>query len=350
MLAMGPLRILILSDGRAGHFNISEGLATALSRRFRTEVRRSEVRRGAWSSTILAPVSNVAGPNSPISSRWILKRIYGLDPDSLPEANLIISAGAETLAANACLAQIRQIPNIFYGSLRLFSPSLFSLALTSYERQVKYPNQAMALKPSRFDADRFQRPPLDPNVPPATAGLLIGGNTGTIRFTDQDWQQLLQFVADTNHDTGIAWTITNSRRTPDSVSDQVAKQAGVSGSGIERFVDVRDPATGTLDDVFAASDIIMCTNDSSTMLSEAVQLRRPVIGLTPARFQLTPNEMSYRDYLERQGWVRSFELQQIDPHQVLSAIKHLTPMQTDALDQMADLIVTHIPELANFAH
>lgn len=340
MPSLPQIRVLILSDGRPGHFNISEGIAAALGRRFDCHVERIEVRRGRWSGLVLATLINCG-----VKPDVILRRFYHCDPGSFPVADLIVSAGAETLAASAALARLKGIPNIFYGSLRLFSPAWFSLVLTSYAGQVKFPNQVMALKPSRIDVDTLPVVELNP-VQPRIA-LLIGGDGGGASYSSDDWNSLLGFLEAGHRQSGIRWVVTNSRRTPEDISDRLGVLATGAAACIERFVDVRDARSGSLADVFGCAEAIAVTSDSSTMISEAVQLRRPVIGLAPGRFALTKDEAGYRAYLERQGWITNLPLVALTPDRFLDSLESVVPMSDNALDRLAALILERLPALAS---
>src|SRR5207244_39855 len=89
------------------------------------------------------------------------------------------------------LARIRAVPNVFYGSLRLFDPHDFSIVLTSYARNAGLPNHVLALKPARLDPDRLRPAHTDKTSAPRTIGLLMGGDAGPIAYTAADWTRLL---------------------------------------------------------------------------------------------------------------------------------------------------------------
>ena len=145
---MQPLRILLLSDTRPGHYRLSEGIAAAVARLWPVDVCRVETRRPRWLGEPLALATNLGVPPA-----VLLRRVFGVEPTSLLPADLIISAGSETLAANVALARLGHVPNIFYGSLRRFQPGDFTLALSSYRRAGMAANQLVALKPSALDPD-----------------------------------------------------------------------------------------------------------------------------------------------------------------------------------------------------
>src|SRR4029078_9409294 len=104
---------------------------------------------------------------------------------------------------------------------------------------------------------------------PKVAGLLIGGNAGPFRYRPKEWDDLLAFVAEISKAWGTRWLISTSRRTPDHVADKIAALAENDGV-VGRFIDYRKEGPGTLPQVFSKADVIVCTEDSSTMISEAV--------------------------------------------------------------------------------
>jgi mitochondrial fission protein ELM1 len=331
---MTPFRILILSDGRAGHFNLSEGIAAAVERLGRAETRRVEVRRGGWPGAVLAALTR-----SRLPARRMLAAVYGVEAQDLPQCDLIVSAGAETLAANVWLARMRGKPNLFYGSLRLFRPDDFALVLTSYARQVTSPKHALALKPSRLDPDSLGTPPEPPGRSlPQTLGFLIGGDAGPIQFRQEDWAAILSLIRTTGRDGGVRWLVANSRRTPDHFSDALAAEARLTGSPIASFLDVRSSGPGTLPQILGPSAAVLCTADSSSMLSEAIWARRPVIEVEPHRCPLTADEAEYRAWLRRSNWCGTLTIRSATPASLASALGSIRPASNNPQAELAQLI------------
>ena len=89
---MTPLKVVFLADTRPGHFHVAQGVIAALSRLRPVEVTRIEVKR-KWI----------------VPTRWLRRRInaktffpprmlrmaYRIDADTLPKADLVVSAGGE---------------------------------------------------------------------------------------------------------------------------------------------------------------------------------------------------------------------------------------------------------------
>ena len=337
-----------MSDGRPGHFNLAEGVVAAMARRRPVRVERLLVRRRRLFSGHLA-AALLAGGMSP---RLILSLAHGLDVDAIPAIDVIVSAGAETMPANVALARMRQVPNVFYGSLRAFRPEWFALVLTSYAAQVRNPHPVMTLKPSRLDPDLLPGPAsmpgpavrIDASHPPRRAGLLIGGDGGGSTFAETDWTGLLGLLSATHAAWGTRWSVSNSRRTPDAFGDRLASFA--SGGGVvERLIDVRGAGTGTLGDLLAASELIAVTADSSSMLSEAVWSRRPVLALAPAVHVMTPMEAAYRNWLEAEARCRSLPIAAATPARMIEALAGIEPLSVNPLDSLAALLAAKLPGL-----
>lgn len=335
---MNPLRILILSDGRAGHFNLSEGIAAAIGRLGPTTITRLDVRRGRWPGPALAALTAAKLP-----AAAMLRCVYGLEPADLPACDVIVSAGAETLAANVWLARSQRALNLFYGSLRYFQPEDFSLVLTSYARNAGRPRHLLALKPSAMDPAGF--PPRLIAARPTRLGLLIGGDAGTFTYQDSDWNELLALLPRAHAALGITWRVSNSRRTPHAIGDRLRAMANAPTSGIEQFVDVREQGAATLRDILTVVDAVACTEDSSSMISECIWARLPVVGVSPAHFHHTPDESDYRRWLASNGWSASLPIRALTPEILQDTLRQLTPLSDNPLATLAARLEEAIPGL-----
>jgi hypothetical protein len=337
---MTAIDALLLSDGRPGHFNLAEGVLAAAERLHPLTVTRMEVRRPRW----LTPGMLWRLSSSRFSPTVILGYAYGIDAAELPPAKLVVSAGGDTLAANVAAARLLSAPNIFYGSLRRYRPEDFALVLTSYERNAVKPRHVMTLKPSRLDPGTLPRPVAGSGAKwPAVAGLLAGGDAGTVRFEAHDWSRLLAFVEATHRASGTRWVVSNSPRTPASFSDALARRAAVPNGPIREVIDVRSAGSGTLGGLFAAADAIMVTADSSSMLSEAVWARRPVISVSPEAMTLPADEQEYRRYLQRNGWTRPLAIAELTPERFLAELMSIRPLAENPLDHLASILAERLP-------
>jgi len=135
-----------------------------------------------------------------------------------------------------------------------------------------------------------------------------------------------------------------SRRTPPGVADRIAQLAS-DRSVVSRFIDYRSAGPGTLPEVFASAEVIVCTEDSSTMVSEAVSARLPVVGVAPRAHRFTEEEAAYRDFLIRQGWCRVVPIAALAPQSFAAALAEIEPIRGNPLDALAAELRQRLPDL-----
>ena len=282
------------------------------------------------------------------SPERILRAGYGIDAVSLPaKVDIVLSAGGETLAANAAAARLLGARNIFCGTLRRLRPEAFSLVVSSYARHAKLPRHLVALKPNGIDPDTLGRQPTPdaPRASPKRAGLLVGGDSGLFHYTDAEWQRLVGFLDASHRQNGIRWVVSTSRRSPGMVGDALRDLAARPDGPIAEFIDFRSAGPGTLPRLFGAVDTILCTEDSSTMLSEAVCARLPVVGVAPRDHDFKDEEREYRAFMRQQGWCRFLALEALEPERFVAALAEVRPLTENHLDRLAGQLAERLPDL-----
>ena len=138
--------------------------------------------------------------------------------------------------------------------------------------------------------------------------------------------------------------MSTSRRTPDGVADRIAALAERSDM-VARFVDYRTAGPGTLREIFAEVDMVVCTEDSSTMISEAISARLPVIGVSPARHAFKPEEAEYRATLTGENWCRSLPIADLTVERFAQALGEIRPMAENHMDRLAAVLRARLPGL-----
>lgn len=342
---MRPLSILILSDDRPGHYHLAEGVAAAIGRRVAIEARKHAIRRRkAAPNRVLA-----LGLKLGVPPNAILKAGYGASPLVLGDADVVISAGGDTLAANVAAARALGALNIFCGTLRHLPPEAFGLIVSSYARHARLPRHLVTLKPSGIDPDLLPRR-VEPcrseaGRPPRLAGLLVGGPSGLFHWRDQEWERLAMFLLESHHRFGIRWLVSTSRRTPDAVGNRLQALAQEAAGPIAELIDFRVAGPGTLPRLFASVEAILATEDSSTMLSEAVCARLPVVGIAPERHGFKDEEAEYRALMVNEDWCRSVPLADLTPAGFVKALGEVRPLRENHLDRLANALAERLPEL-----
>jgi uncharacterized protein len=344
---MDPLRVFLLSDDYPGHFNFAHGVLAAMQRIRPLTIMEERSVRGLVSYRMRVVRPFVTG--GPPALRMALRLGYGIDPRDIPKVDLVISGGGDTIAGNVALARLLNVPNIFCGSLRGgLKLDQFSLVVTSYEEKVDHPRHIGTLKPSVFGPELFKRPTgpvrYGSDNPPKLAGLLIGGDSGKFRYRREEWFSFLSFVRTLSAAWGTRWLISTSRRTPDFVANAIAEMAK-DRTVVEELIDFRTAGPGTLRPVFERAEIMLCTSDSSSMLSEAIAVHLPVVGVLPAAHGFKEKEAIYRQMMEEKGWARFISLAELDVHRFSEALGKVQPPKENHLDLLADQIRKKLPSL-----
>ena len=342
---MRTLRILFISDGRPGHYHLAEGVIAALARRADVETQSVLIKRRRMVPVRYLRALATAGWCAPDQ---LLKMGYGLDAGELKGADLVVSSGGETLPVNLAARRLLGAENIFIGSRRGIAAQEFSLIVSSYERHAGLPRHLVTLKPSALDPDALGRPEIVPAFgagnPPKLAGLLVGGDSGLFKYRQEEWRALFAFASEVSHSWGTRWLVSTSRRTPPEIA-QAAFDLAKDKSVVADFIDYKLAGPGTLEKIFSRADVIACSEDSSTMISEAVWARLPVVGVSPAHHAFKPEEREYRQLLKRNNRCRFLPIAQLSADRFGEALGEIKPLGKNPLDRLAGELEARLPDL-----
>lgn len=339
------LQILHFSDGRPGHYHLSEGVIAALGRIAECSVTTLPVRRRRL---IPGRMLRFLLERAIVSPERVLQWGYGIGAAQLGRPSLVISSGGETLPANVAAARSAGAPNIFVGSLRGIDAGNFSLVVSSYARHENRPRHLVTIKPSAVDPDAIGRPALvpefSPDNPPALAGMLIGGDSGLFKYREAEWHRLFEFARELSAAWGTRWLLSTSPRTPGPVAEAafvLARDKAV----VADFIDYKLAGPGSLSRIFGKADMILCSEDSSTMISEAAWARLPVVGVSPAHHAFKPEEAEYRRLLVNNGWCRFIPIARLTVKSFGGALEEITPLSGNPLDALAGELRRRLPDL-----
>lgn len=348
----GPLSVLIVSDGRPGHYHLSEGVVAAMARRRSISRERLDVGRPRLPVRVLATLLRHG-----IGPPMLLWLAHGRGPSDLPAADVVVAAGGETIVAAVAAGRLLGAPVIYCGTLRHVGVEQVALVISSYRSHADLPRHIVTLKPSAFDPDvpmgtdaSALHPTNDGPAHHRRVGLLIGGNSGLFDWREADWHRLETLVQACHAQFGWRWHVSTSRRTPGPVADRLRALAGRPTGGseanpIEVLIDYRTAGPGTLPGLLSAVDAAVVTEDSSTMLSEAVAARLPVVGVSPTRHDFKPDEREYRAFLREQDWCRFLPLAEAAPVDLATAFGETRPMAVNHLETLARALSARMPSL-----
>ncbi len=290
-------QIWVVSDGIPGHFNQSRGVVTVLQRHYDCEVHWVEmILRSGIFRRLLRALLNAT--RTPLPASW-LKCFYRFD--ALPEGrpDLLVAAGGKASFALAWLARALAVPSVFSGSLRGLQARHFGLIL-SIEPRHAGPNTLIvdvAPMPVDLDAQRQAgaalRAQLGLGAQPLWL-LLIGGDGAGFHFAAEDWHRLAAEATELARSQGLRWLVSTSRRTGAEAEAVLREQ--LPAELVADAVWWDSEPRRVLQSYLGAADVVCCTADSLSMLTEAVVSGKPVIAWAPR--QARPDE-DYRAALQR---------------------------------------------------
>ncbi|WP_396595538.1 mitochondrial fission ELM1 family protein [Brevundimonas sp. R86498] len=266
----GPLRIQVVSDGRAGMENQALGLAEAVARLTPAEI---TVRRVRWRAGFDAlPVG--------------LKAPWMLDPagdapfpaGGEPWPDLWIATGRATLPLSLAVRRLsRGRTFVVQTQDPRQDPALFDLVVAPAHDGLSGPNVVTITgSPHRITPGRLAEAApafsarLDP-VPHPRVAVLIGGRSRAFDLQEDHAAALAGRIAQTVMAAGGSALVTFSRRTPEAARTAMTEAlAGVPGW----IWDGEGP--NPLFAFLAAADHVLVTEDSANMAAEAASTGKPV--------------------------------------------------------------------------
>lgn len=275
-------RVWLLSDGQPGHDSRSQGIVRALAEVTLLDVQVIQLRmRMGLARNVLRFLLNHSG--SPLLIH-ILKLFYRMDPLPGGECDLIISAGGKTSFANAWLARLTGAASIFAGTLRRLQARQFSVVMTLEPVPGADNNLVVPLLPTTIDPQSVEQQGEALRNELAGDGqrywlMLLGGKGAGYEYTPRDWKRIagvMNALADRH---GIQWLLVTSRRTG-TAGEQLLRQH-INPACLAQACWYEDGGTFRAEACLGASDQVFVSEDSMTMLTEAMSTQRPVYSLRP---------------------------------------------------------------------
>ena len=328
--------MLLISDGRPGHYRQSEGVVAAVARRRAVSVQRLDLE-----TRKIIPKGLIPKLGRLLPPALFLRLVHGLAPARIAPADLIVSSGGSTLGANVAVARLQGTPNVFSGSTRGFPLEAFHLVLTPYPSVARPPIVVAGAKPTPFDPDRVP-PPRALHAPEdlrkARISLLVGGPTSVADFRDDDWDRLARLIGELAGAWQCRVTIVTSPRTPDAAYARVTPLLGDAVA----LIDYRTAGPGSIERAFDC-DAVLITSDSMSMMTEAALSRRPAIALAPAVTRPHRDDEAVAGLVDAR-WLALVPLASADAARVAAAAATLKPMTENHLDRLAALVLSGISE------
>jgi mitochondrial fission protein ELM1 len=283
------LQVWLLSDGKPGHYTQSEGLLRALAKDYPMDVRRCDLK---LRSKLWRPLLRLL-LNSRLSVRGafavhLLRIAYKGVPPGGDRPDLVVSCGGDTVFANALLGRTGATRNVFLGTLRGLWPAHFAAVVTGLHID-DVPNQVeLTLSPGSFDRDAARARGLEMMRDHRLDGsvelwaLLFGGDGAGYRYAAEDIDALCELLRTAHERYGIRWLLSTSRRSGEAVESRLRAFIAAHPEAIARAVIYGDTPEPVAAAFMGAAQRLFISEESSSMLSEAMLCRIPVVSLAPS--------------------------------------------------------------------
>ncbi len=330
MAGENSLVIWGLSDGAPGHWSQSQGIADALAAEQAVKIERIDlgIRSSFWRRLGRVLLPWIRQP------AWWLRRAYDLRlPEGQPD--LIISSGGNTLLANALLGRQYHAPNVYSGTLKGHDPDQYRVVFTVVPLSVPG-NCVLPLPPVPATISSVPMP--SPGMPAAIA-VLIGGDGAGYHYTEADWRQMADTLRVMTSSTGASLLLTTSRRT--GVAAELLLQAELPADCLAEAVWWSQSPRPAVRDFLARSSLVVVTEDSLTMVAEAIYARRPVFVLSPQVAAANANDASALASYADHGLIRRVRLGEPGWDGVIPSATPVTIPDVPAMIRQA--LAPHLP-------
>jgi len=290
--------IWLISDGNPGHFNQSLAVAEALQRAGYGTIEWIEARQRfrGFVRPFIAWLIERSRSTLPIWIERLLYRFPGAWPAGQP--GLILSSGGKTAFLNVLLARRMKCANVFIGPPPEISPRQFQVVLHA-EQEVHGENCiAMEYLPTRLDPEKANLAGKDFVNERNLSGrhlcaMLLGGESRSHHYTREDWLRLAEGMNHLAKKYGITWLVTSSRRTGQEAEDILRTTLNADYIADATWWGAH-PRPVVIPYLGAAAQVF-CTQDSLSMLSEAISAGRPVFALYPETLRRDALEASFNE-------------------------------------------------------
>lgn len=336
------LMILALTDGKAGHETQTKGIVTLLNNGNQYEVQWLKIYKvSKLTKHILKAFLAIVSPKWALGFYLDTVQLQAFQSDNI----LLVSAGGETLLPNALLKKYFQqqgkaTKNVIATSLRGISACYFDAVFTiddKYKNQKPFiyypiaPNKQLTfqlehrVQQAKQNLDCMEQKVLI---------ILIGADTKTSKIgTSYEWIEWIKYLARNYPNWKIL--ISTSRRTPEDFEKDL-QQAFTRNPQIALTLVNHGQQCDIADYIYAA-DLIICSPESTSMISEALVSEKKV--LIPV-FKSSVFDKELENYLakfEQERWLSKVYIDKMAD--LIGVVEKITPQKhrMNLLDQFKNI-------------
>lgn len=270
--------VWIVSEGSPGHVSQSVGLAEGLSvlEPIQTVMVKGRAKVRGWLRPL---VRHLMGPTGRPLSDSLMRRVAEVEiPEESPVPDLVISSGGKSVFAARTLAGRYDVPYIYIGERKPFPAEWFHTVVSPVPRESSANSIDVELIPTPVTPELIAQ---KGEVVPGLWCMVIGGTSRSHRFAEQDWLKLAEGMNALAERENIRWLLTTSRRT--GAEAEAVIKGHLAADCLEDAIWWAEQPRKELYTFMARSEVLFVTQDSVTMVSEAVSAGKPVVVVAPEK-------------------------------------------------------------------
>lgn len=333
----------IISEGSPGHISQSAGLAAALKEKIPLTVQTLECRprlNGVMRSIVRAWMGRQGKP----LSRTRLEKWLHVQPlpaiDAKPD--LIISSGGKSVFAGRSLAALTGAPYVFLGERKPYRSEWFHTVFTPSALEQGANDVLIEMIPTQITRARVERAAAEWAERPSGRiwAMILGGKSASHTYTAADWDALGIGMTRTAKEHGIRWVLTTSRRTGGEAEKHL--RAALSPDLLAKAVWWSENPEKKVAAFLGTAEAVFVTQDSVTMVTEAVASARPVFVLRPASINFPARSFlpAYFENLEQGNRIKRMSMS--DFAQANISTSGFSPRERAVTEELADRLLTRL--------
>jgi hypothetical protein len=291
--------ILLITDRKAGHENISKGIITEIKKY--KDINIIEVEAKLYLSCFKQILKQLINKTKFWYKKlWLIKLFYKNLELPIEEMNydLIISTGGTTSFLNIMLGKYFDCPNIYCSSLRGLNHKHFT-HIVSLEKH-NYKNEIIVeLAPLNitYNIENIQKFKEQYNISDSDSiiSVLIGAKTEYYPFKDYEIIDMIKSIVFLSEQYNKTVLITTSRRTSINVEKELQKITKLNKT-VKKCVCYNIQAEKVVNTFLYLSDIVFVTEDSGSMISEALLSKKRVYTI---KTKLSKPKGIYKRFIKR---------------------------------------------------
>ncbi len=266
--------VWIINEGSPGHVSQSIGFTDILKQLYplkTIEVFGCTTLRG-WQRHLVRYCIGKKGRSIP--RKWLSKIADIRVPANAEKPDLIVSSGGKSVFAAHAFASLYKVPYIFVGERKPYPCDWFHAVFSPVAAEVNENTYLIDFIPTPVTPELIAE---KGQAEERTWCMIIGGKSRSYPFNDQDWAALAQGMNHLAERENIQWLLTTSRRT--GAEAEKILQRELTPQVIKDAIWWATEPRRELYEFIARSEILFVTQDSITMVTEAIASGRPVITI-----------------------------------------------------------------------